>query len=202
MVEPALALGPWVSPDEYLAAEAEAPCKHEYLAGTVVAMAGESANHNLLAGNLFAALHGALSGGPCRTFMADMKLRILNRAKTDVVFYYPDVMVGCDPADRNPQFLERPALLAEVSSPSTARIDLREKNWAYQTIPTLHTYVRLDQDSLRVWVHRRAADWVAEELARPADLLRVPEFGFEVGLEVLYRGVDVEHPAAWPTVER
>ena len=133
--------------------------------------------------------------------MADMKLRILNRAKADEVYYYPDVMVGCDPADREPLFLEKPAFLAEVSSPSTARIDVREKNWAYQTIPSLHTYVRLNQEAPRVSVHRRAADWVAEELTGPETLLRIPEFEFEIPLEDLYRGVVPDESVTWPRPE-
>jgi len=61
---------------DYLAGEENAGDRHEYLAGEVYAMSGPSARHNAICGNLFAALHRHLAGGPCRVFMADLKVRL------------------------------------------------------------------------------------------------------------------------------
>src|SRR6266480_3588629 len=55
----------------------------------------------------------------------------------DDVFYYPDVMVGCDPRDTHRLYLRYPNILVEVSSESTERLDRGEKRLAYQTIETL-----------------------------------------------------------------
>ena len=60
----------------------------------------------------------------------------LNISRQDI-FYYPDLLLSCDPTDRETYYRSRPCLLVEVLSDSTARIDSREKLFAYQTIPSL-----------------------------------------------------------------
>jgi Uma2 family endonuclease len=57
-----------VSVADYLAGEEAAAEKHEYLAGEVYAMSGASARHNLICGNLFAALAPASGGRPVPGF--------------------------------------------------------------------------------------------------------------------------------------
>lgn len=54
-----------------------------------------NAEHELVAGNLFAALHAHLKGKPCHVFKDGMKLHV--HAMGSNLFYYPDVMVTCDP---------------------------------------------------------------------------------------------------------
>lgn len=82
-----------LSPEDYLEGEKQSEFRHEYVAGYVYAMTGASEAHNLIAGNLHAALHAHLRGGSCRVFINDMKVRVAD------AFYYPDLMVCCDPAD-------------------------------------------------------------------------------------------------------
>jgi Uma2 family endonuclease len=79
-----------ISEADYLQGELLAETKHEYLDGDVYAMAGASENHNLLALNMAGELRNKLKGTPCRTFMADMKV------KARQAFFYPDVMVVCE----------------------------------------------------------------------------------------------------------
>ncbi len=56
------------------------------------------------------------------------------------IFYYPDVMVTC--GDRIDEYYEKnPCLLVEVLSNRTAQNDRHAKLQAYQTIPTLQTYL-------------------------------------------------------------
>ena len=128
-----------VSVEDYLTGEPGSEIRHEYVGGEVYAMAGASNIHNIISLNLAAALHAHLEGGPCVPYVSDMKVRV--KSATEELFYYPDVMVACDPSDNAKLWREKPVLIVEVSSPETARIDAREKNWAYQTIPTLEVYV-------------------------------------------------------------
>ena len=67
-----------------------------------------------MAGNLFIAIGSHLRGKRCRVFKGDMKVR-LNLNEKDL-FYYPDVMVVCDPADSEPYSKTRPKLIVEVMS--------------------------------------------------------------------------------------
>ena len=107
---------------DYLRWEAEQLDKHEYLRGETFAMGGASRRHVTISGNVFSALDDALDGTPCRAYMADMKVQ----AAADEAYFYPDVLVTCDPADhRADQFMRAPKLIVEVLSPSTEGIDRR-----------------------------------------------------------------------------
>ncbi len=46
--------------------------------------------------NLFALLRHHVRDGPCRVYMADMKVHV----ETSTAFFYPDVVVTCDERDR------------------------------------------------------------------------------------------------------
>ncbi|MBC7608460.1 MAG: Uma2 family endonuclease [Polaromonas sp.] len=136
---------------DYLAEEERAKTKHEFVDGTIHAMAGASERHNTIAGNLFVACHAARGGSACRPFMGDMRLRL----EGGNVYYYPDVMVVCNLEDTDPMFKSLPCLLAEVTSPSTDGIDRREKMSAYLKIPTLREYLIISQDSPVVDLYQR-----------------------------------------------
>jgi len=88
----------------------------------------------------------------CQLFMADMKVRVEHTDQT--YFYYPDLLLACDPQDREPYYRRRPCLIVEVLSPSTERIDRREKLFAYQTIPSLREYLLIDPDKRHIEIYR------------------------------------------------
>jgi Uma2 family endonuclease len=56
-------------------------------------------------------------------------------------------------------YLEEPKLIVEVLSPSTERIDRREKALNYRQVATVEEYVVVAQDSPCVEFQRRADDW-------------------------------------------
>src|SRR5438270_11210119 len=114
-----------VTVEDYLSGELRSETRHKYMGGSVYAMAGASEEHNAVAGNLFAALHAHLRGKPCRVFFVDMKVRLLI-TRTDT-FYYPDLMVACDPRDTDRYFKRHPKVLIEVLSRATERTNPRER---------------------------------------------------------------------------
>src|SRR6266481_2963243 len=175
--------------DEYLSGELQSGVRHEYIGGTVYAMAGASEEHNAIAGNLFAALHAHLRGKPCRVFFVDMKARVLI-ARTDI-FYYPDLMVACDPRDTDRYFKRYPKVLIEVLSATTEAIDRREKFLSYRQIETLQEYVLVAQDKMEVTVFRRESQWQPEVLLQPDQALRLTSLDFSLPLKLVYEGVEV-----------
>lgn len=179
----------WVSVEDYLAAEEASETRHEYVGGLVYAMAGTTPEHNLIAGNIFASLRAHLRGKPCEVFFAEVKLR-LEHAQNDI-FYYPDVMVTCDPRDKGQSIKKLPKVLVEVASDSTERIDRREKFWAYMSVPTLEEYVLVAQDRPEVTVFRRARRWQAEARVQPGDTFALPSLDFTLALSAVYEGVKV-----------
>ncbi len=176
--------------DDYMAWEAEQTERHEYLDGEVFAMTGARDAHNTIAGNLFATLRNHLRGGPCRAFIADMKLRI---DAADAVFY-PDLMVTCDPRDRGPEAdtaKRHPILLVEVLSESTAAYDRGLKFERYRLIDTLREVVLVEQDRRHVDLFRREADgrWVLESFG-PDGALTLASLRMELPLAILYEDVE------------
>lgn len=171
--------------DDYLAYEAEALDRHEFLGGEVHAMAGASVRHNRIAGNLFSRLHMAAAGTPCMVLMSDVKLRL----DSGNIYYYPDLMLACDPTDNDPYARARPCLVVEVASPGTANIDRREKWAAYQRIQTLREYLIVDQDEIRIELRRREnlRDWslTTFEAGEVLELACLP--GFSIAVDDIYR---------------
>ena len=83
---------------EYLAAEADAENKHEYLHGEVWAMAGGTPEHGAISATLIMLLGNALQSKPCRVLTSDVRVRVL---ATDLSTY-PDVSVVCGRVERAP----------------------------------------------------------------------------------------------------
>lgn len=177
-----------INVEEYLRGELTAEIKHEYVAGQVYAMVGVSRRHNIICGNIYVALRGQLRDRPCGVFSTDVKLRV----ESADAFYYPDIMVGCDPTDRESYYLERPQVIVEVLSKSTAAVDRREKWYAYQTLASLREYVLVHQETAKVELFLRendkAAWWQREYETR--DLLELPSLGFAMPMPALYENID------------
>ncbi len=155
---------------DYLLREEAAAGKHELVGGEVYAMAGASERHNRIALNIAFHLRSATRGKTCRTFMADMKLRLAG----GTAYYYPDVMLVCDAADDHPIYKQSPCFIAEVLSPATASIDVREKLVAYRRLASLRYYLLVDSERLWAKVFFRDAHdaWFEQELL-PEDRLDV-----------------------------
>ena len=99
--------------------------------------------------------------------MADMKVKV----EAHRAFYYPDVMLACEPGDDDPLFRTSPCLIVEVLSPSTAGIDEREKWHHYRDIPTLRHYLLVDSESRRVrLLSRQDGGWLEQTLAEGEQL--------------------------------
>ena len=178
---------PYVSVEDYLADELRSEVRHEYFDGIVTAMAGASDIHEIIAGNLFLALGNHLRGKPCRPFQSGMKLRL--RVQKRDLFYYPDIMVACQPEDNARYFREQPALLGEVLSEDENK-DLVEKYFAYQRIAALEEYIVLSQNPAQpeVQIFRRAENWEAGEVHRdPAAQFTLRSVGLTLTLGDLYK---------------
>lgn len=139
-----------LSKAEYLAGELHSEVRHEYVAGCVYAMVGGTARHNRIALKLALRLESHLGKG-CSTFISDMKVR------AGAAFYYPDVVVTCQPIAPDALYVEEPSFIAEVLSESTEARDRLEKWIAYRTLESLREYVLIAQDRPAVEVYRRTA---------------------------------------------
>lgn len=182
----ALKLLETVTVEEYLEGEKASPVKHEYVDGRVFALAGASDAHNRVAGNVFAQLWDTAARKGCRIYMSDMKLRTLGSR-----FYYPDVMVGCDETDDDPYIKEKPCLIVEVLSRSTASTDRREKVDAYLSLPTLQSYVLVDSQMRRVEAFTRTPEGWREDGWQGSGEVLFSCLGTTLGFDAIYRGLEL-----------
>lgn len=176
---------PFITVEDYLDGELRGEVRHEYIDGQVYAMGGAKDRHGLIVNALAFALTPAARKRTCQLFTSDMKVRLAIAGKP--VFYYPDLLVTCDPADREPYFRCCPCLIVEVLSESTERIDRREKFLSYQTLPSLQAYWLVAQDASRVEVFRRKNDWQPEYFTSgeiPVDCLDL-----SITVEAIYQDI-------------
>lgn len=172
---------------EYLAAEETGEVRHEYLGGLVYAMAGETTTHNQISQNLAFNLRPHLKGGPCKIYISS--IRVSFDLRNDEYYYYPDVVVTCDKRDTPGRFVRHPKLIVEVLSESTARVDKREKFFAYSTIASLEEYVLVEQDMKEVTVFRRAGGWKAERFFGQDSVAVFKSLKLKLPLSAIYEGV-------------
>lgn len=179
-------------PDDYLAWEPEQPERNEYVDGEVFAMSGASDAHGTVAGNLFAGLHGHLRGRPCKPFISDMKVHV----EAENSFFYPDILVTCDPRDRTPEashVKHHPLLVVEVLSPSTEAYDRGNKFAAYRMLDSLREYVLVSTEQRRIEVFRRddTGHWVLYPFA-PDEELHLASIDFRCPVAEVFEGVEGE----------
>lgn len=142
-----------ISAAAYLQGELLADIKNQLIDGEVHTMTGARENHNLLALNVASELRTHLKDTPCRTFMADMKVRVAED------FFYPDVMVVCDQDSENEYYKKSPIIIVEVLSKITRKLDQTSKRLRCQTILTLQEYVLVEQDKGEIQVFSRNQYW-------------------------------------------
>ncbi len=171
---------------DYLEAEQTSEVRHEFVAGDLYAMAGASEDHNFISGNIFAAIRNHLRGKPCKVFIHDMKVHVFANL---TLFYYPDVMVVCDPEDAERYYKTRPRIIVEVVSSSTVNTDTREKLITFIQLPSLEEYVLVEQDSMSITVHRRSKNWLPEVLTGADAVLELAAIGLSLPLREVYEGV-------------
>jgi len=177
----------YLTPEDFLRGEDGAPHKHEYLNGVVYAMAGGTNRHARIGGNIFGSLYARLRGKRCQPFNSDLLTRV--RRDDDLRFYYPDVSVVCEPNALDEHFQDRPVVIFEVLSESTARLDRGEKREAYLTIPSLRVLALVDTEITAVTLWRRTGEsWTQEDASAPDEVLAFPEIDCELPLAEIYEG--------------
>ena len=144
------------TPDEYLQREDSADYRSEYFNGEIFAMAGASANHDRIAGNVYAFLNNAFENRACEVFSSDMKVKVFVKG---VHFYtYPDVSAIPGPTafdGSRTDTITNPRVIVEVLSPSTRRYDRKDKFALYQGVASLEEYVLIDQNEVYVELRQR-----------------------------------------------
>ncbi len=139
--------------------------------GVIRMMAGGTARHADVGGNIYVALVTRLRGSGCRPYNSDMATRT-----HDLSIRYPDVSVFCgrqDSANDGRKAFDDPRVLFEVLSAGTARTDLRVKLDEYRALPSVDTIVFVDIATERVRIVQRTGPHGWSDVAHdaPADVV-------------------------------
>jgi Uma2 family endonuclease len=178
--------------EQYLEIERKAEYKSEYFQGEMFAMAGAGYAHNLLIGNIVAALHRQLRSRPCVVLPNDMRVRV---GKTGL-YTYPDVVALCgkpELLDEQQDTLSNPSLIVEVLSPSTEAYDRGKKFEHYRSIESLSEYLLVSSDRVHADLFSRQPDgrWILTSASSLDDSLDLQSIGCRLSLSELYEKIDL-----------
>lgn len=129
-----------------------------------------------------------MRGGPCQAYVADLKLRV----EAADAFFYPDVMVSCDPRDQvASRFIGHPTLITEVLSDSTAAFDRGNEFAAYRGLDSLREFVLVDIEARRVETFRRTEDndWLFHEYLPGCGDCAFPALGVSVPFDEIFENL-------------
>jgi Uma2 family endonuclease len=169
--------------DEYLRVEAHGELRHEFLEGEIYAMAGGTPEHGALAARVLLELSLRLPG--CTPLTSDVRVRIEATGLTT----YPDASFVCGAVARSEvdrMALTNPAVLVEVTSPSTEEYDRGAKLSHYQQLPSLRAVLLVSHAEPRVTVVERVEGaWRTTDF-RGGEVLRVLSPALELDVDAIF----------------
>ena len=180
----------FLTAQDYLAWERQQETRHEYLDGHVFAMTGASRRHNLLCGNLFAAIHRQLRGKSCEIYANDMRVKVSESG----MYTYPDLAAACGEPRFEDQAIDtllNPVLIVEVLSDSTERYDRGAKFTHYRSVPSLREYLLVSQTECRVEQYARqpGSQWLLTEYQDLNACIDLESLGCRLILSEVYERV-------------
>jgi Uma2 family endonuclease len=173
--------------EEYLEWELQQDVRYEYVNGEVFAMTGGTIPHNDIALNFYTALRPHVRSRGCRVNVSDVKVQVSPKSP----YYYPDVIVSCDPQDLNARkFIQKPKLIAEVLSPGTSAKDRGEKFINFLKMPSLQEYILIDSEQIFVERYCRGEGrmWLYYPYTA-GDIVTLSSIELEFPIELLYEDV-------------
>jgi len=178
--------------EEFLSWARRQEGRYEFDGFKPVAMAGGSANHGRIVGNIQAALRGRLRGTPCSYFGPELGIRT-----TSGKIRYPDTLVTCTRFPGTSYIAPDPVIVFEVISPDSGGRDRIEKLREYAAVPSIRRYVIVESAGIGLTVmHRLEAGDAFTALPLSAEeTLHLPDIGIEVPVAEFYLDVEFDDEA-------
>ena len=179
---------PVFSVENYLDFERVQTERHEFLDGSVYAMASESPNHSTICFNLSVIVGLQLRGKHCRGFSPNMKIATNDKG----LYSYPDLAIVCGQPtfyDQKHGVITNPTVIFEVLSPSTENYDRREKFLRCTNyIETLTDYILISQDKPLIEHYYKVENggWAQTEIKGFEAILKLDSIECEIYLRELY----------------
>lgn len=152
-------------------------------------MSGATNRHNRIIGRTFSHLLKAADKQGCDVFSEAVRLF---RHKSNR-YFYPDLMVTCNPLDRQSKNgIWRPLLVAEVISKGSVSHDLSFKLKEYFRITSIQHYLVIEQTECQVkhFIRNGGSDWKFRLYGEMSDSIDLPELNTSILLSDIYRGIE------------
>jgi Uma2 family endonuclease len=196
MLDPSAApppMGTQFSEDEYCQIDVHYPdSKYEYEHGHIRPMSGGSIARDSIVFNVRMTLFQAFQSGPCSVHGSDVRIQV-----SEDVYYFPDITVTCDGADRrrNNKLIRSPRLVVEVLSPAMEHAQRSTKLEAYQACLTIQEIVFINQFAPYVEVYLRQSDQQWNHRCFEPDMpIWLESLDVEISFDEIYRGIDFDEP--------
>jgi Uma2 family endonuclease len=186
--EPHAAYSPmrYLTREEFFELQENGAIDYEFINGIIRTVTGPTVSHAMVTMNISRIVDSRLRKGPCRVLWGvDLSLTLDN----DEIVYKPDLYVSCDRSLWNERWIPNPKFVVEVLSPSTQRIDRREKLMNYSRTPSVEEYVIASQARAELEIFRRASDWRPEVVSGPDATVEFRSLDISFVLAEVYEGI-------------
>ena len=188
--------------ESFLAWEECQELRYEFDGFRPIARAGGTYAHARTQMSLLRSLGDRLDGKPCKALGSQMKVQTRTGVR------YPDAFVIRSPIPLNATLAHDPVVIFEISSPSTGDHDLGAKKLEYQALPSVQSYIVLQQTQRSAQAFRRVAETTSDDekaaertfefIFGPDAAIALPEIGVTIPLAEIYDGVLPEGEQAAP----
>lgn len=177
-----------ITPEQFFAWVSGKEERYELVDGEVVMMAGAGRRHDRIVVNLTTAIHSQIRGGPPQTFTGDIYVATSSSTRR-----MPDLGVDCGNPDGDALMADKPALVVEVLSPTTAVFDVTVKLAEYQSLPSLNYILFVDTDSPNVHLYSRddGGPWKDDVVLKGLEaLVDLAKLNARLELQEIYSGLE------------
>lgn len=176
-----------IAPEEFLAWISGQEERYELVDGEVVMMAGAGRRHDQIVVNLITTVNLQVRGGPCQTFTGDTYVSTSSASRR-----MPDLGVDCGTPDDASLTADKPSLVVEVMSPTTAGFDVTVKLAEYQSVPSLDYILFVDTESPKVHLYSRGDDriWTDMVLDGLEASVSAAKLSLRLDLKDIYTGLN------------
>lgn len=177
-----------ISLEEFFDWLADQDGRFELVNGQIRMMAGAAFRHNVVKNNITVALTPSARRCGCSSTTSDTGIQT-----GPYSIRYPDIVIACGPQVPTAMIVSNPAILIEVSSPSTRDTDLLAKVSEYQGLGSVQIIMQVEPDVAQVAVYRRIEDgWQFEAYEGLEAEIDLPPLQTRLSLRDIYEDVEVK----------
>ncbi len=177
-----------MSVEEYLAYEESSEEWHEYIDGELYPMTGGTVNHFRIIKKIMFALETSLAEADCEVLAMRVKV-------SDAQFLIPDLSVVCGDlqTEDNDRLLLNPALVIEVTSPSSIDFDRGSKRELYDAVASVQAYLVVDQHRAQVELYSRSeSGWHLQTYSDLEASVPLEALNCSLHMREIYRDIQFE----------